>query len=131
MSDQVLWPIPDREKQKPTPLKVLREQADALKEATGGVLHGAVANQSAGEGKMEGVLLIRVPALGGHNVRLFSIVYSLEDPQSVTILFAGDPDDEFMPPSAKGVDEFTTALAKILGSKKVQRLINNLISLTQ
>jgi len=71
------WKLPDVENVR-TPFRILREQAKALTEATGGRLEGVVENRGERTGDRVLVLSIRVPSLDDYSYRLLEYRHPLE-----------------------------------------------------
>lgn len=125
------WVIPAEAKEK-SPLTMLREQANALTEATGGLLHGEVSTRKWLNGLAISLSVV-VPALDGYELELLTyrqpplmypgrLVSLLDDEPGINPSVVGEGFEIY------GEQEFAKVLKFILASPKMQETIAALLA---
>jgi hypothetical protein len=122
------WILPDTANLR-TPTTILKEQAEALTQQTGGLLKGEVSLRPAKSGGGHGLtgsiatLTIAVPAIDSYFVTALSYQHGLESYPGALFL-------NFENRSVEVADEsaFTHALRAALSSTKTQNVLSNLLS---
>ena len=126
MPSKNLWG--DLESLKPfrTPTTVLKEQAGSLSSATNGVLRGKVGIDRT-TNRFEIVLSIVAPALNNYEFNVVYVRHGIEVyPADVKASYPVDKGGNWL--QCKTEDALVIALASILGSAKVKRVIQSLVS---
>ncbi len=123
-----LWgPAFEDDSQESAPVVLLRQQADALTDRTGGRVAGVVLKQ-ADRGTVWASLYAKVPALQDYMYKLLSVAHPVAadpgdpSPLSVHDSFGGDDYVEIL-----GMDEFRRWLEKVLSSDAAHAVIVNLL----
>ena len=126
------WVIPAEVKEK-SPLTMLREQASALSEATGGLLRGEVSTRKWLNG-LEISLNVVVPALGNYELELLTYRQPpLMYPGRLVSLLDDQPGINLPAAVGEGFEihreqEFADVLKFILASEKMQKTIAALLA---
>ena len=106
----------------PTPLTLLREQAEALTTTTRGVLTGEIVSHNFADG-LGGTLRIVAPLLGGYSLAIVAVRYSIYGyPALVTDLMKSE---QF---TVETEVDYRSALKSILSSKDVHDAIAALLA---
>lgn len=114
------WKIPAVDNLR-TPLTILKEQAEALKDVTQGLLYGDVSTSTLERGLLRHEFEIIAPALNNYTYRLFSVTHSM-----------------FLYPVSVSMGNNTTTLSdegsfidkikEILGSDETSRILAGLLA---
>jgi hypothetical protein len=119
------WVIPADAGEK-APVTMLREQANALTEATSGRLRGRVETLRMGD-RLSISLMVVVPALDGYEVQIISY------DQSTPLIYPGRlmliGDEKYL--IIRGEEEFNAAFKAALSSNRIQKVISSLLSQTK
>lgn len=122
-----------------TPVSILREQADLLRDKTQGVVEGEIVTRTeeAGTGtgsnaeewipeesKLIHMFLIRAPKLDNYRYVLLSVEHDLSELYPLTVHF--HPTDEWFP--ADEEQDFLDVLARQLKRHETQRVIGRIIA---
>lgn len=110
-----------------TPTTVLNEQASALNVATKGVLRGKIEVESV-RGEFQIVLSIVAPAINNYEFEVLQVSHGIELYPATVVAAWERHSADTGEVECENEDEFTRALARILGSDRVRRVISSLIA---
>lgn len=118
------WAIPDAVDLR-TPVTILKEQAEALTQATKGILKGEVSidKNSYDNSLTAASLMIRVPFINDYSIRICSYSHGLD-------MYPGDfmAIDMTISEKVSTEEQFVIRLRDSLSSNKVKNILANLLS---
>jgi hypothetical protein len=109
------------------PVALLRGQADALTERTGGRVEGVVLTE-AEKGEVWASLYAKAPALQNYMYKLLSVSHSvLDDPDNPSPIVVDEDLGGLEGGTLPGMDEFREWLGHVLSSERAHAVIVNLL----